>query len=283
MADAGMSAWPTSSRYRPAGRRGRRPGPRKERSRSPPGARSTATRSTARRPDRLIEATRASWSRCTLRNESVADGVSVHWHGVDVPNAEDGVAGVTQDAVAAARTTPTASWPSRSARTGTTRTRSRTRRSCAACSARSSCTRRSADDRRRRHCHRPHLRRHAHPQRRGGRPRSRRSRARSPGCASSTPTTAPCRCGPRRPTRVLAVDGYDVNEPTPSRAAVAVRPAGGSTWRSPRRRAGAGSAAHRDRARRRAADEPEPAEPEDDLDLLSYGAPGAALRSTADA
>ena len=27
-------------------------------------------------------------------------GVTIHWHGVDVPNAEDGVAGVTQDAVA---------------------------------------------------------------------------------------------------------------------------------------------------------------------------------------
>ena len=34
-----------------------------------------------------------------LRNESVADGVTLHWHGVDVPNAMDGVAGATQDAV----------------------------------------------------------------------------------------------------------------------------------------------------------------------------------------
>ncbi len=34
-----------------------------------------------------------------LRNESVPDGVTLHWHGVDVPNAMDGVAGVTQDAV----------------------------------------------------------------------------------------------------------------------------------------------------------------------------------------
>jgi FtsP/CotA-like multicopper oxidase with cupredoxin domain len=34
-----------------------------------------------------------------LRNESVATGVALHWHGVDVPNAMDGVAGVTQDAV----------------------------------------------------------------------------------------------------------------------------------------------------------------------------------------
>jgi FtsP/CotA-like multicopper oxidase with cupredoxin domain len=36
----------------------------------------------------------------TLVNQDVPDGVTLHWHGVDVPNAEDGVAGVTQDAVA---------------------------------------------------------------------------------------------------------------------------------------------------------------------------------------
>jgi FtsP/CotA-like multicopper oxidase with cupredoxin domain len=35
----------------------------------------------------------------TLVNESGPDGVSLHWHGVDLPNGEDGVAGVTQDAV----------------------------------------------------------------------------------------------------------------------------------------------------------------------------------------
>ena len=35
----------------------------------------------------------------TLVNENVADGATLHWHGVDVPNAMDGVAGVTQDAV----------------------------------------------------------------------------------------------------------------------------------------------------------------------------------------
>lgn len=34
-----------------------------------------------------------------LVNEDIDDGVTIHWHGVDVPNAEDGVAGVTQDAV----------------------------------------------------------------------------------------------------------------------------------------------------------------------------------------
>src|SRR4051812_43725747 len=36
----------------------------------------------------------------TLLNRDVDSGVSIHWHGVDVPNGEDGVAGVTQDAVA---------------------------------------------------------------------------------------------------------------------------------------------------------------------------------------
>jgi FtsP/CotA-like multicopper oxidase with cupredoxin domain len=35
----------------------------------------------------------------TLVNENVPAGVTIHWHGVDVPNAEDGVAGVTQNAV----------------------------------------------------------------------------------------------------------------------------------------------------------------------------------------
>lgn len=33
-----------------------------------------------------------------LRNMNVDKGVTVHWHGIDLPNAEDGVAGVTQDA-----------------------------------------------------------------------------------------------------------------------------------------------------------------------------------------
>ena len=34
-----------------------------------------------------------------LENEDVEQGVTIHWHGVDVPNAADGVAGVTQNAV----------------------------------------------------------------------------------------------------------------------------------------------------------------------------------------
>ncbi|MFD9702097.1 multicopper oxidase family protein [Lentzea sp. NPDC059081] len=35
----------------------------------------------------------------TLVNKDVEEGVTLHWHGVDVPNAEDGVPGVTQEAV----------------------------------------------------------------------------------------------------------------------------------------------------------------------------------------
>lgn len=35
----------------------------------------------------------------TLHNRDIVAGVTLHWHGLSVPNGEDGVAGVTQDAV----------------------------------------------------------------------------------------------------------------------------------------------------------------------------------------
>jgi FtsP/CotA-like multicopper oxidase with cupredoxin domain len=50
-------------------------------------------------PGPEIQARQGQLIEVHLRNESVADGVTLHWHGVDVPNAMDGVAGVTQDAV----------------------------------------------------------------------------------------------------------------------------------------------------------------------------------------
>lgn len=50
-------------------------------------------------PGPLITAKVGQLVEVRLRNESVSDGVTLHWHGVDLPNAEDGVAGVTQDAV----------------------------------------------------------------------------------------------------------------------------------------------------------------------------------------
>ncbi len=50
-------------------------------------------------PGPTIEAQVGDLVQVTLVNRSVVDGATLHWHGVDVPNAEDGVAGVTQDAV----------------------------------------------------------------------------------------------------------------------------------------------------------------------------------------
>ena len=63
---------------------GRPRSPSTGRSPGPDAARRPAGR--PRRGDRLV-------------NDDVADGTTLHWHGVDVPNAADGVAGVTQDAV----------------------------------------------------------------------------------------------------------------------------------------------------------------------------------------
>ena len=50
-------------------------------------------------PGPEIRAVQGQLVEVRLRNASVTDGVTLHWHGVDVPNAMDGVAGVTQDAV----------------------------------------------------------------------------------------------------------------------------------------------------------------------------------------
>ena len=50
-------------------------------------------------PGPTITATQGQLVEVHLHNADVAGGVTLHWHGVDVPNAEDGTAGVTQDAV----------------------------------------------------------------------------------------------------------------------------------------------------------------------------------------
>ena len=80
-------------------------------------------------PGPTIEATEGDLLEVRVHNEDVEDGISVHWHGVDVPNAEDGVAGVTQDAIARRRgpRLPVRRRRRRHA-TGTTRTRCRTSR-----------------------------------------------------------------------------------------------------------------------------------------------------------
>ena len=50
-------------------------------------------------PGPTIDATVGDMVQVTLVNDNVAEGTTLHWHGIDVPNAMDGVAGVTQDAV----------------------------------------------------------------------------------------------------------------------------------------------------------------------------------------
>ncbi|MGW5240481.1 multicopper oxidase family protein [Monashia sp. NPDC004114] len=50
-------------------------------------------------PGPTIRARQGQLVEVTFVNESVRDGATLHWHGVDVPNAADGVAGITQDAV----------------------------------------------------------------------------------------------------------------------------------------------------------------------------------------
>ncbi len=52
-------------------------------------------------PGPVLRATQGDLVEVRLVNEDIADGTTLHWHGIDVPNAMDGVAGVTQDAVAA--------------------------------------------------------------------------------------------------------------------------------------------------------------------------------------
>ncbi len=51
-------------------------------------------------PGPEIRARKGQLVEVRFTNDSVPDGVTLHWHGVAVPNAMDGVAGVTQDALA---------------------------------------------------------------------------------------------------------------------------------------------------------------------------------------
>jgi FtsP/CotA-like multicopper oxidase with cupredoxin domain len=50
-------------------------------------------------PGPEIRARQGDLVEVSFVNESVAAGATLHWHGIDVPNAADGVAGITQDAV----------------------------------------------------------------------------------------------------------------------------------------------------------------------------------------
>jgi FtsP/CotA-like multicopper oxidase with cupredoxin domain len=50
-------------------------------------------------PGPELRVTQGDLVEVTLRNADIDAGVTIHWHGYDVPAGEDGVAGVTQDAV----------------------------------------------------------------------------------------------------------------------------------------------------------------------------------------
>jgi hypothetical protein len=50
-------------------------------------------------PGPAIRARAGQLVEVRVTNDNVADGMTLHWHGVDLPNAMDGVAGVTQDAI----------------------------------------------------------------------------------------------------------------------------------------------------------------------------------------
>lgn len=52
-------------------------------------------------PGPTIRAEQGDLVEVRLENADVPDGVTLHWHGIDVPNPMDGVAGVTQDAILA--------------------------------------------------------------------------------------------------------------------------------------------------------------------------------------
>jgi FtsP/CotA-like multicopper oxidase with cupredoxin domain len=50
-------------------------------------------------PGPTVRAVEGDLVEVRLTNANIPAGITLHWHGVDVPNAMDGVAGVTQDAV----------------------------------------------------------------------------------------------------------------------------------------------------------------------------------------
>lgn len=50
-------------------------------------------------PGPTVYAEQGDVVKVILKNRNITAGTSLHWHGIDVPNGEDGVAGVTQNAV----------------------------------------------------------------------------------------------------------------------------------------------------------------------------------------
>ena len=74
---------------------------------------------------------------------NLAESTGIHFHGQRLPNAMDGVPHITQAPIEPGGASPTSSWPSRPARTCTTRITTPPTRWVAACSVRSSSSRRT--------------------------------------------------------------------------------------------------------------------------------------------
>ncbi len=150
-------------------------------------------------------------------NESVAAGATLHWHGIDVPNAADGVAGITQDAVPVGgrhvyrfEATDAGTYWYHSHQVSHEQVVRGLLGAIVIEPAEPPCH----PGRRGRHGAAARLRRPAHPERtRRGRARGRRARLRSCASASSTPTRAPPPSGRMRPTACSPIDGHDVNGP----------------------------------------------------------------------
>jgi FtsP/CotA-like multicopper oxidase with cupredoxin domain len=107
-ARAGAASAPAAGEVSVAELRGPRSGPaevvvtlvaRKEQLRLSSGERVPGYTLNHASPGPMIRATQGDLVQVTLVNDNVPDGVTLHWHGIDVPNGEDGVAGVTQNAV----------------------------------------------------------------------------------------------------------------------------------------------------------------------------------------
>ena len=92
-------------------------------------------------PGPLIHVTEGERVRFVVKND-LPERHDVHWHGIKVPNAMDGVADVTQPPIAPGETLSMNSRPSRPAPTGITAMSTRISRSARACTERSSSTRR---------------------------------------------------------------------------------------------------------------------------------------------
>ena len=218
-----------------------------------------------------------------VHNENVTDGIALHWHGVDVPNAEDGVSGITQNAIKAGKDY-TYRWVAPHAGTFWYHSHQVSHEQVS------------------RGLLGAHRDPPAHARRRvsattlalahlydGDETVNGRTGDQRGGGATGPARAGPCdqhrqrapgRSGPARPYRLVATDGYDVNQPTEVSDRSVVIPAGGRVDLEvtvPRTATAVG--VHCGDGRLVVGPDgskaPEVEQPDKSLDLLHYGAPTA--------